>query len=168
MLGTLGTVPTKTKVRRWKEWQRGVRAQRDARRAANAIKPAHDSDGIQRRIAQVVAKPALYVGRTDLQALRHYLDGYCAALQEVAGGVTPLAGWQHWIEGTFGISDPRWSWVLIVKSQFASEAEAIRALPGLYAAYRLHVEEHGSAGLLMWARKQLQEKRGADHFCPGG
>lgn len=162
----MGATAAKRTAARTKWKKRTTRDELVAWNPLGAIKSGGALDHLQKLLNELALKPALFIGKADLQAVRHYIDGYCAAVQGLTGGVTPLPGWQHWVEGTFTISDPRWSWVKILKHQCGSDIEAIRALPSLLSAYRTHVAEHDSSDLAQWARRRVFKKWNANHHCP--
>src|SRR5690606_15068401 len=119
------------------------------------------------RLDQLSAMPAMHVGAADLSAVRTFLDGYCLGLQDSGIAPSPLAGWRHWVEGTYRISHPAWSWVDILIHELGSEQTALRELPSLYRAFREHVAQTGVEALRSWAAQRIAEAHhGAEQYAP--
>jgi histidine triad (HIT) family protein len=93
-------------------------------------------------LADLAARPGVYVGKVSLRDVSNLLSGYCIALMD-AGQPNPLEGWFRWVEMKFLISHPAWHWTRILVHVYGSDRAALNALPGLYAEFRAFVTERG-------------------------
>ena len=97
-------------------------------------------------LAAVAARPGMYVGRTSLRAVGHYLAGYGHALMDL-GQPDPQENWFRWVEMKFLISHSAWHWTRILLHMYGSDRAAIDALPALHAEYRGFVAQHGAESI---------------------
>ena len=108
----------------------------------------------------------MFVCSGCLREVATYLDGFCHGL-ESATGRNPLRGWGTWIETKYLISDPAWHWTAILRHSFGSDSAALKALPGLFASFKVETTGLSDKELDELHRAAFVESFGVDHHRPG-
>ena len=120
----------------------------------------------QALLDSIAKRPAMYVGRCSIRAVRHYLDGYCHALRDLGHTETPLDGWMRWVELRFLISHPAWAWERILLHVYGSDSAAIEALPGLHREFLADRALMGVGGIEAAQEQRLIEEYGEPWYEP--
>jgi len=116
-------------------------------------------------LQDVCERPSMYVGRSSLVDVSHFLAGYCMGLSE-AGLATPFDGFMRWVEMKFLIRHPGWHWTRILLHNYGSDLASLRALPSLYEEFLDDLERLGSTGISSEATRRIEEKYGQDWWEP--
>jgi hypothetical protein len=91
---------------------------------------------LNRMIAAVCEKPALYVGRADMRLVRAFWDGYiCALAVSREWDAYSFGGFLRWLEVQYNICNVGWGWDSILAHAAGSHEAAIRSLPDRFSQY---------------------------------
>ena len=123
-------------------------------------------DRFRALLVSACERPGMYVGRSSLWDLSHYLAGYCHGSSDAGDKVEFDYRFQRWVEGRFGVFSAAWNWVRILQHEYGDDFSAIQALPGLYDEFRTQTEDMTDEQLWNTMEQQLVEKRGSKCWSP--
>jgi len=86
-------------------------------------------------LASIAARPAMYVGGRNINAVLTYLYGYNQALVDSGARPGPLDGFMEWVQRRYLVFHQAWGVDRILLHFYGSDRAAIGALPGLHAAF---------------------------------
>ncbi len=116
-------------------------------------------------LSSIAARPAMYVGGCNVDAVLTYLHGYDQALVDSGVSPGPLEGFMEWVQRQYLVFHQAWGVGRILLHFYGSDRAAISALPALHAAFLADRALLGIAGITASRDQRLTEAYGP--FEPG-
>ena len=117
-------------------------------------------------LGSICARPAMFVGRSSLNAVALVLAGYSHGVSDCGQAAPPTHEFQRWVEMRFCIRHATWNWTRIVLHEYGDDRAALSALPALYDEFLRNREQLGMEWIEAEAARRLMAEYGQNWGAP--